>query len=168
MHSSRMRTGRSLTVYCSLLPGGGVPGPGGAGPGGCLLPGGVSGGGVSQHALRQTPLPPVDRHTLVKTLPWPNFVAAGKKEFKTNPASKLEETNYCDCSIVSNTEKLNGHSNLIEINTFFVKYLSMLRNNKKIRHCTRKHSSKWRSVRSPPVYTSGSNSGVLRCQGVLK
>ena len=49
-------------------------------------PGGVSGlggwcawsGGVSQHALRQTPLPPVDRHTLVKTLPWPNFVAAGK------------------------------------------------------------------------------------------
>ena len=29
MHSSRMRTGRSLTVCCSLLPGGGVPGPGG-------------------------------------------------------------------------------------------------------------------------------------------
>ena len=25
----------------------------------------------------QTP-PPVDRHTLVKILPWPNFVAAGK------------------------------------------------------------------------------------------
>ena len=67
MHSSRMRTGRSLTVCCSLLPGG-VPGPRG-----------VSGprGGVSQHALRQTPSPLVDRHTLVKTLPWPNFVAAG-------------------------------------------------------------------------------------------
>ena len=121
MHSSRMRTGRSLTVCCSLLPGGGVvvvvsapggclargdvPGPGGQcllqggcawsqGGGGvcsggvCLVPGGVSapggvclvpGGvvsapvgvawsrgdawsrGVSQHALRQTPSPPVDR-----------------------------------------------------------------------------------------------------------
>ena len=39
MHSSRMRTGRSLTVCRSLLPGGGV-----SAPGGCLLPGG---GGVS-------------------------------------------------------------------------------------------------------------------------
>ena len=73
MHSSRMRTGRSLTVCCSLLPGGGVlpagraggspwsggglPGPGGfsllggclPGPGGVLPAGGVSlvlGGGV--------------------------------------------------------------------------------------------------------------------------
>ena len=40
MHSSRMRTGRSLTVCCSLLPGGG---------GVCLVPGGSawSGGGFS-------------------------------------------------------------------------------------------------------------------------
>ena len=37
MHSSRMRTGRSLTVCRSLLPGGG-----GSVPRGCLLPGGVS------------------------------------------------------------------------------------------------------------------------------
>ena len=82
MHSSRMRTGRSLTVCCSLLPGGVVPGPGGvSGPGGCVCSWGVSGlggvsasgrvpglggsapwgglvRGVSQHALRQTPLPP--------------------------------------------------------------------------------------------------------------
>ena len=98
MHSSRMRTGRSLSVCCSLLPGGGawsggvclfqggLPVLGGIcswggvcsggrvpGPGGC-----VRSGGVSQHALRQTPPPPhVDRHTLVKTLHWPNFVAAG-------------------------------------------------------------------------------------------
>ena len=139
MHSSRMRTGCSLTVCCSLLLGGvslvwGVSAPGGlvrgvsglgvSGPGrvsglggvwsggtwsgGCLLPGvclvrGVCPGcvpglvgvcliwgmgvclvcrgsawGVSQHALRQTPLPPVNRHTLVKILSWPNFVAAGK------------------------------------------------------------------------------------------
>ena len=55
MHSSRMRTGRSLTVCCSLLPGGspwsgggvspwsrGVSLPGGLpGPGGFSLPGGV-------------------------------------------------------------------------------------------------------------------------------
>ena len=78
MHSSRMRTGRSLTVCRNLLPGGGVC------SGGCLLQGvsalgvsaprgmsvpgvsaprgvcsqGVSAprGVVSQHALRQTPL----------------------------------------------------------------------------------------------------------------
>ena len=55
MHSSRMRTGRSLTVCRSLLPGG-VSAPGGeesapggvcsgggvSAPGGCLLLGGVS------------------------------------------------------------------------------------------------------------------------------
>ena len=82
--------------------GGGVPGPGGGvgggggclpGPGGCawsrggvcsrgvcawsggwvvLLPGG---GGIPACTEVDTP-PPVDRHTLVKILPWPNFVAA--------------------------------------------------------------------------------------------
>ena len=50
MHSSRMRTGRSLTVFRSLQPGGGVPGSGGCtwsqggvhGPrGGVPGPGGV-------------------------------------------------------------------------------------------------------------------------------
>ena len=70
MHSSRMRTGRSLTVCWSLLPGG-VWSRGGVWSGGCLVR-----GGLSQHALRQTP--PVDRQTPVKILPWPNFVAAGK------------------------------------------------------------------------------------------
>ena len=74
MHSSRMRTGRLLTVCRSLLPGGvcfrgsvcsgGVSAPGGCLllGGGCLLPGGVCsgvvsalGGVASQHALRQTP-----------------------------------------------------------------------------------------------------------------
>ena len=70
MHSSRMRTGRSLTVCCSLLPGGGgLPGPGGgvclcrggspcrgvsAWSGGSPCPGGVSG---------QAPSPPVNRIT---------------------------------------------------------------------------------------------------------
>ena len=105
-----MRIGRSLTIWCSLLQGGGGAGPGGlfwgvpglvggclvrevsalggSAPRGGLPPGGVSavGGlsaprGASQHALRQTPLPPVDRHTLVKVLPWPNFVVAGNKIF---------------------------------------------------------------------------------------
>ena len=58
MHSSRMRTGCSLTVCHSLLPGGGICSRGGvcsggvcswgvSAPGGCLLPGGVySQGGV--------------------------------------------------------------------------------------------------------------------------
>ena len=128
MHSSRMRTGRSLTVCWSLLPGGG------SGPGGCLLPGGsgpvpgvcsggvwsrgvsASGGvcsggqsgprgvggsgpvpgglllggsaprGVSQHALRQN-TPPLwtESQTPVKTLPWPNYVAAGKYTIYTVP-----------------------------------------------------------------------------------
>ena len=94
-----MRTGHSLTVCCSLLPGGvclvpgGVSAPGGVVPGegglvmggvcsgGCLFRGGwvgclVPGGYPSMHWGRH-PSPPVDRYTLVKTLPWPNFVAAG-------------------------------------------------------------------------------------------
>ena len=110
MHSSRMRTGRSLTVCSRLLRGGAwsggcLPGlggsawSGGSAPGGsvprgvCLVRGGLPGlggcllqrgvclvwGGISQHALRQTPLPPVDRQTPVKILPWPNFVAAGNE-----------------------------------------------------------------------------------------
>ena len=51
MHSSRMRTGRSLTVCRSLLPGGGVSAPvgvcsgGGLLLGGCPLPGGSALGG---------------------------------------------------------------------------------------------------------------------------
>ena len=92
MHSSRMRTGRSLTVCWSLLPGGvwsrgGVCSGGGLAQGG-LLQGGSRGvwpwggcllpGGISQHALRQTP--PVDRQMPVKILPWPNFVAAGNED----------------------------------------------------------------------------------------
>ena len=81
MHSSRMRTGRSLTVCCNVLPGeggvslvpGGLPGPGGGvllGPGGVLLgPGGGvllgPGGGSpwSRGGSPETPLPPVNRIT---------------------------------------------------------------------------------------------------------
>ena len=58
-------------------PGGGAWSGGLVQGGGCLLRGVSAPGGLSQHALRQTPLPPVDRHTPVKILPWPNFVAAG-------------------------------------------------------------------------------------------
>ena len=72
-----------------LLPGG-VPGRGGGLLlGGCMVQG-VCSQGVSQHALRQTPLPPVDRHTLVKILPWPNFVAAGKKSGKSQKILSIE------------------------------------------------------------------------------
>ena len=84
MHSSRMRTSCSLTVCCSLLPGGGllrgvclvwggawsgvcllwggVSAPGGCLVGGCLLPVGIP-------ACTEADTPPVDRHTLVKILP---------------------------------------------------------------------------------------------------
>ena len=68
---------------------GGVSTLGGVYSGGVCSQGGVcsrgvgplQGGVVSQHVLRQTP--PVNRitHTPVKTLPWPNFVAAGNKGF---------------------------------------------------------------------------------------
>ena len=53
MHSSRMRTGRSLTVCCSVLPGGGgvcsggLPGPRGRGGGDGVCSGGVPGLGGS-------------------------------------------------------------------------------------------------------------------------
>ena len=68
---------------CLPALGGCLPGPGGCLPGlGGCLPG--LGGCVSQHALRQTPSPPPcgqnSWHTLLKILPWPNFVAAGNKE----------------------------------------------------------------------------------------
>ena len=36
------------------------------------------GGGIP--ACTEADNPPVDRHTLVKILPWPNFVAAGNKK----------------------------------------------------------------------------------------
>ena len=72
MHSSRMRTGRSLTVCWSLLPGGvSAPGRGSAPRGVCsqggLLRGGLLPGGVSQHALRQTPPPLTESQMPVKT-----------------------------------------------------------------------------------------------------
>ena len=72
MHSSRMCTGRSLTVCRSLLPGGGCLLPEGgvysgegvySGGGVCSQGGVCSWGVVSQHALRQTPPPPVNRMT---------------------------------------------------------------------------------------------------------
>ena len=47
MHSSRMRTGRSLTVCCSLLPGGGCLVRGGVCSRGCAWSGGVCSGGGS-------------------------------------------------------------------------------------------------------------------------
>ena len=63
-------------------PGGGVCSQGGVGvSAGGLSAMGVSapGGGVSQHVLRQTPPLLTESQTPVKTLPWPNFVAASNK-----------------------------------------------------------------------------------------
>ena len=70
-------------------PGGSGPGgwggllQGGSGPGVSSLGGSAPGRLASQHALRQTPSPPwTESQTPVKTLPWPNFVAAGNKHKK--------------------------------------------------------------------------------------
>ena len=126
MHSSRMRTGRSLTVCWRLLPGGGllwwgvvwgggawsrgvcsrgvVSGPGGVWSGGvpglgwwCLIwGGGAWSGGVSQHALRQTPHPLwTESQMPVKTLPWSNFVAAGKNEMTLRHYALLVHVGNC-------------------------------------------------------------------------
>ena len=95
-----MRTGRSLTVlYRSLLPGGGglLSGDlllGGSAPRvGGLLPGGVCSGGVCSrgrgwHPSMHWGRPPLwtESQTPVKTLPWPNFVAAGNKQIVFNVA----------------------------------------------------------------------------------
>ena len=58
MHSSRMRTVRNSSRLLM-----GVPSPGGVCSQGVVVV-------VSQHALRQTPLPPLDRQTGVKTASW--------------------------------------------------------------------------------------------------
>ena len=103
MHSSRMRTGRSLTVCRGggVLPAGGVPCPwglpgGGVSPlpgrvslpggfslsGGCSCPGGspCRGGVWGGTPCRRPPPPWTQSQTPVKTLPWPNFVAAGNNK----------------------------------------------------------------------------------------
>ena len=73
MHSSRMRTGQSLTVFGSLLfRGRGVSGPGVSGPGECLVLEGGSGpggwgclvlGGVWSQGVCWSGTPPVNRMT---------------------------------------------------------------------------------------------------------
>ena len=75
MHSSRMRTGRSLTVCCSVLPGGVLLGPGGGvflGLGGSPWFGGGSpwsGGGGSPWSggVSGEPPPLTESQTRVKT-----------------------------------------------------------------------------------------------------
>ena len=59
--------------------------------GGCLLRGG------SQHALRQTPSPPLwtESQTPVKTLPWPSFVAAGKNLHCATPGAHTGGYSVC-------------------------------------------------------------------------
>ena len=65
-------------------------------PGGGLLL-----GGVSQHALRQTPpLPLTESQMPVKTLPWPNFVAAGNKG--NIVVDGVLATSYASVSLPSN------------------------------------------------------------------
>ena len=139
MHSSRMRTGRSLTVCWSLLPGGCLVRVGGLLPPGgvCLLGGGCGPGGVSASGgvlvlgglvpgrgvwswgavclpggsacggvcllggspcrgvyLPQTPPLLTESQTPVKTLPWPNFVAAGKYSFIIGTSQHITKRIY--------------------------------------------------------------------------
>ena len=88
---------RGVSALGRSAPGGGLV------LGGCLLPGGLSapgglcsgGGVVSQHALRQTPSPPwTESQTPVKTLPWPNFVKAGKYKCASNLFQLVAISNF--------------------------------------------------------------------------
>ena len=113
LHSSRMRTARSLTVYPSMLcsgGGGGLGRPvprggawsrgggfglvlGGAWSGGCLVQGGARSGG---HALRQTPpLPPWTEfltHTSKNiTLPQTSFAGGNKVLISRWPCEEFKE-----------------------------------------------------------------------------
>ena len=84
---SLLRGGVSAPGGCLHL--GGVCSWGVSAPWGCVCPRGVCsrgmsapggvGGVVSQHALRQTAPLWTESQTPVKTLPWPNFIAAGNK-----------------------------------------------------------------------------------------
>ena len=86
-----------------------MPGPGGVcsgggwgvSPPGCLLRGVSAPGGcmllgvvvfIPACTEADTP-PPVDRHTLVKILSWPNFVAVGKNYFRCNIKEPLNKLN---------------------------------------------------------------------------
>ena len=68
---------------------GGVPGPGGVCSWGCLLPGGAWSGGLVPGGLvwgggipacTEADPPWTESQMPVKTLPWPNFVAAGNDD----------------------------------------------------------------------------------------
>ena len=103
MHSSRMRTGRSLTVCRSLLPGGcllrggwclllgGVSAPGGSVPGG--------GGHPSMHRGRHPPCEQNDKQ-VQKYYLGHNFVAAGNKLHTTSGSRFLRHgVFYSECQI---------------------------------------------------------------------
>ena len=91
MHSSRMRTGRSLPVCCSLLPGGvggllrGGVCSGGSAPGGSPCPGGFSLPGDPPCEQNHTH---VYKHNLGH-----NFVAAGKNVTTAGGWSLNEQAN---------------------------------------------------------------------------
>ena len=76
--------------------------PGGVSALGDMVWGGLDRGGlcsegvVSQHALRQTPPLWTESQTPVKTLPWPNFVAAGNNtEVYEEPVPRTKEISHC-------------------------------------------------------------------------
>ena len=73
MHSSRMRTGRSLTVLCQKLLSAGGSAPRGV----CFQGGSAPREGGIPACTEADPLLWTESQMPVKTLPWPNFVVAG-------------------------------------------------------------------------------------------
>ena len=133
-----MHTGRSLTICWSLPWGaGGVWSWRVCSQIGCLLPGGCGPRGVGVSALgggvcscqgvsalggyipacteADTP-PPVDRQKLVKILPWPNFVVAGKHtEYRYVTAVKYRRIwqNHPCMNSITASRKRRKHSSVM-------------------------------------------------------
>ena len=91
MHSSRMRTGRSLTVLCQKSAFcGGVCSQGGLLPGGvCSQGGSAPGEGGIPACTEADPLLWTESQMPVKTLPWPNFVVAGNNNHYQSVITKF-------------------------------------------------------------------------------
>ena len=91
---------RGLSAWCrgGCLVLGGSPWSGAClpGPGGVCLVWGVA----SKHGLRQTP-PGTESQMPVKTLPWPNFVAAGKNVYVLVKDIRIPSKRHSSSLIIS-------------------------------------------------------------------
>ena len=99
--------------------------PGGIFSGGGLALGGSARGGVSQHALRQTPLPPVDR--ILDTLLWKYYLGpTSLRPVKTCVISCLYQENTMPVNCKSVYIYAIGSKTILHtVFTMFVDYLKM-------------------------------------------